>query len=115
MSFIPLLYRASAEPVSLSRDKAILADVLIAAAGAAALVKERPSLRQGADTDTVVAEVGTAPRDLVQDTARAAVGAISEAAKTILPSSLTGSDDAPDASQAADVKPKPTRRRRNGD
>jgi replicative DNA helicase len=103
------------------QTREILADVLIAAAGAAAaaLVKERPSLRQVADTGTAVAEAGaeagTAARALVQDTARAAAGVISEAAKTILPSSLTGSDDAPVASQAADGKPKPTRKRRNGD
>ncbi|WP_262300189.1 hypothetical protein [Microvirga sesbaniae] len=84
----------------------LLADVLIAAAGAAAapLVKERPSWRQ-------VADAGTAARDLVQGTADAATGVISEAAKAILPSSLTGSDTAAMVSEASGGTAKPIRRR----
>ena len=103
------------------QTREILADVLIAAAGAAAaaLVKERPSLQQVADTGAAVAEtgvnVGIAARDLVQDAAHAAADVISGAAKTILPSSLTGSDDASVASQAPDAKTRPIRKRRNGD
>lgn len=76
----------------------ILADVLIAAAGAAAaaLVKERPSMRQVADAGEAAlgasAGAGSVARDLVQEAASATAGVITDAAKAILPASLTSGE-----------------------
>ncbi|WP_201838401.1 hypothetical protein [Microvirga zambiensis] len=76
----------------------ILADALIAAAGAAATaqVNERPSMRQVADAGEAALgaseEAGSAARDLVQDAASATAGVITDAAKAILPASLTSSE-----------------------
>ncbi|MBQ0821206.1 hypothetical protein KBI52_13425 [Microvirga sp. HBU67558] len=80
------------------QTREILADVLIAAAGAAAaaLVKERPSMRQVGDAGGAAlgagAEAGSAARELVREAASATAGVITNAAKAILPASLTSSE-----------------------
>jgi hypothetical protein len=99
----------------------ILADVLIAAAGAAAavLVKERPSMRQVAETGEAAlgagAEAGSAARDQVLDAADAAAGVIRHAAKAILPNSLTSSSAKPAGSRTLDLGTKAAGKRRDGD
>jgi hypothetical protein len=103
------------------RAREILADVLIAAAGAAAaaLVKERPSMRQIADTSAATVgagvEAGSAARDLVQEEASAAAGVITDTAKAILPSSLTSSGDMPAGSRTPDLRTKAPGKRREGE
>jgi hypothetical protein len=103
------------------QTREILADVLIAAAGAAAaaLVKERPSMRQVAETGEAAlgagAEAGSAARDLVQEAASAAAGVITDAAKAILPSARTGSEGPGAGPQTPGVKVKPSRTRSDGD
>jgi replicative DNA helicase len=103
------------------QTREILADMLIAAAGAAAaaLVKERPSLRQVADAGSTVAEAGveagSAARDMVQGAASAAAGVITQAAKAILPDALTRPDDTPASSSAPKGKIKAGSKKRNGD
>jgi hypothetical protein len=90
----------------------ILADVLIAAAGAAAavLVKERPSMRQVTETGEA-----SAARDQVLDAADAAAGVIRHAAKAILPNSLTSSSAKPAGSRTPDLGTKAAGKRRDGD
>jgi hypothetical protein len=74
----------------------ILADALMAAAGAAAaaLVKNRPSARQVADAGEAVADAGahaaTATRDTVQSAAGAVAELVTEAARQILPGARSG-------------------------
>jgi hypothetical protein len=103
------------------QTREILADVLIAAAGAAAaaLVKERPSMRQVAETGQAAlgagAEAGSAARDLAQEAASAATSVITDAAKAILPASLTGSKESARARNTPDLKAKPFRTRPDGD
>lgn len=78
------------------RTREILADVLMAAAGAAAaaLVKNRPSSEQVAEAGEAVMDAGTgaarATRDAVQSTAGAVTEVVAEAARHALPASLTG-------------------------
>ena len=80
------------------RSREILADVLLAAAGAAAaaLVKHRPTGRQVADAGEAAMDAGagavTATRDAVQGAAGAVGDVVAEAARHILPGSLTGDD-----------------------
>jgi hypothetical protein len=77
----------------------ILADALIAAAGAAAaaLVKHRPTAGQVTGTGKAVADAGAnaagTTRDAVQDAAGVVAGIVTEAARHILPGSVTGADD----------------------
>jgi hypothetical protein len=103
------------------QTREILADVLLAAAGAfaATLVKERPSMRQVAETGEAAlgasAEAGSAARELVQEAAGAAIGVITDAAKAILPASLTRSEEPARARKTLDVKAKPSRTRPDGD
>ena len=81
------------------RTRQILADVLMAAAGAAAaaLVQNRPSGRQIADAGEAVMDAGagaaTATRDVAQSAAGLVTDVVSEAARHILPSSLSGASD----------------------
>ena len=76
----------------------ILADVLVAAAGAAAaaLVKNRPSAGQVADAGVAVvdasANAASGTRDLVQTAAGAVAEVVTDAARQILPAALTGED-----------------------
>ena len=71
------------------RTREILADVLMAAAGAAAaaLVKHRPSGREVADAGAAAAG---ATRDVAQDAAALITDTVTEAARHILPRSMTG-------------------------
>ena len=79
--------------------RAILADMLMAAAGAAAaaLVKNRPTGKEVADAGEAAMDAGagvaTATRDGVQGAAGAVTEAVAEGARHILPSSLTGAGD----------------------
>ncbi len=68
----------------------ILADALIAAAGAAAaaLTKTRPARKAGA----AVADAGTQTADLTQTAAGAVAGVVTEAARHFLPASLVGEE-----------------------
>ena len=81
------------------RTREILADVLMAAAGAAAaaLVQNRPTGRQFADAGGAVKDAGagaaTATRDAVQGAAGVVTEAVAEAARHVLPASLTGAGD----------------------
>ena len=76
----------------------ILADVLVAAAGAAAaaLVKNRPSAGQVAEAGVAVvdASASAAPgtRDLVQNAAGVVAEVVTDAARHVLPAALTGED-----------------------
>jgi hypothetical protein len=71
------------------RTREILADVLMAAAGAAAaaLVKNRPN---GQQVKEAGASAAGATRDVAQLAAEAVTDSVAEAARRILPSSLTG-------------------------
>jgi hypothetical protein len=77
----------------------ILADALIAAAGAAAaaLVQNRPTGKQIANAGEAVADAGAdaaaATRDTVQSAAGAVANLVTEAAQHILPTSITGADE----------------------
>ena len=78
------------------RTREILADALLAAAGAAAavLAKNRPTSQQVADAGETVAKAGAgaaaATGEVVRDAAEAVTEAATGAARQILPSSLTG-------------------------
>ncbi len=89
------------------QTREILADVLIAAA----LVKKRPSPPQTADRAD--AEAGSAARDLVHGAADADV--ITDAAKAILPASLTSSKKPAKGQETRDLKSRPSRTRPDGD
>jgi len=83
------------------RTREILADVLMAAAGAAAaaLVKHRPSGREVADAGAAAAG---ATRDVAQDAAALITDTVTEAARHILPRSMTGADDSGGKDRAKD-------------
>ena len=83
------------------RTREILADVLMAAAGAAAaaLVKHRPSGREVAEAGAAAA--GTT-RDVAQDAAALITDTVTEAARHILPRSMTGTDDSGGKDRAKD-------------
>ena len=108
-------------PLADPQTRAILADVLIAAAGAAAaaLVRGRPSMRQVADAGEAAlgasAEAGSVARDLVQEAASATAGVITDAAKAILPASLTSSEVPVRGRKRRTLKPKSSKTRPNGD
>ena len=72
----------------------ILADALIAAAGAAAaaLTKTRTAKRAGA----AVADAGSQGVDLTQTAAGAVAGVVTEAARHFLPASLVGEENGSD-------------------
>jgi hypothetical protein len=72
----------------------ILADALIAAAGAAAaaLTKTRPAKQAG----TAVADAGSQAADLTQTAAGAVAGVVTEAARQFLPAGLLGEDEGSD-------------------
>jgi hypothetical protein len=80
------------------RSREILADVLLAAAGAAAaaLVKHRPTGQQVANAGEAVVDAGagaaTVTRDAVQGAAGAVGEVVAEAARHILPGALTSDD-----------------------
>jgi hypothetical protein len=83
------------------RTREILADVLMAAAGAAAaaLIKHRPSGREVAEAGAVAA--GTT-RDVAQSAAEVITDTVTEAARHILPSSMTSADDSGGKDRAKD-------------
>lgn len=70
----------------------ILADALIAAAGAAAaaLTRTRPAKQAGA----AVADAGSQAADMTQTAAGAVANVVTEAARQLLPPGLLGEDDA---------------------
>jgi hypothetical protein len=74
------------------RTREILADVLMAAAGAAgaALVRNRPS---GQQVKEAGASAAGATRDVVQVAAETVTDSVAEAARRILPTSLTGGSE----------------------
>jgi hypothetical protein len=76
--------------VNSSLGREILADALIAAAGAAAaaLTKTRTAKKAGA----AVADAGTQTADLTQTAAGAVAGVVTEAARHFLPPSLVGEE-----------------------
>ncbi len=73
----------------------ILADALIAAAGAAAaaLTRTRAAQTAGNAVAATGAEAASGANDAVQTAAGAVAGVVSEAAKTFLPASLVGGDE----------------------
>ena len=77
----------------------ILAEALVAAAGAVAsvLIKKRPSADQIAQAGHAVtgkgAEAASATKDLAQSAVGAVTEVVAEAARHILPSTLTATDD----------------------
>jgi hypothetical protein len=76
--------------INSSLGREILADALIAAAGAAAaaLTKTRTAKRAGA----AVADAGSDAADLTQTAAGAVAGVVTEAARHFLPASLIGEE-----------------------
>ncbi len=80
----------------------ILADALIAAAGAAAaaLTKTRTAKKAGA----AVADAGTQTADLTQTAAGAVAGVVTEAARHFLPPSLLGDEGGSDKGGKAEPK-----------
>jgi hypothetical protein len=76
--------------VNSSLGREILADALIAAAGAAAaaLTKTRTAKKAG----TAVADAGSQTTDLTQTAAGAVAGVVTEAARHFLPPSLVGEE-----------------------
>jgi hypothetical protein len=82
----------------------ILADALIAAAGAAAaaLTKTRTAKRAGA----AVADAGSQTADLTQTAAGAVAGVVTEAARHFLPPSLMGEEGGSDKGKAEPKKVK---------
>jgi hypothetical protein len=83
------------------RTREILADVLMAAAGAAAaaLIKHRPSAQQVAEAG---ASAAGATRDVAQSAVEAVTETVADAARHILPASLTGAGER----EGADVEGK---------
>jgi hypothetical protein len=89
--------------VNSSLGREILADALIAAAGAAAaaLTRTRTAKKAG----TAVADAGLDAADLTQTAAGAVAGVVTEAARHFLPASLVGEESGEsDTSQAKKVK-----------
>ncbi len=90
--------------INSSLGREILADALIAAAGAAAaaLTKTRTAKKAGA----AVADAGSEAADLTQTAAGAVAGVMTEAARHFLPPSLIGEEggDASGKAQAKKVK-----------
>ncbi len=90
--------------VNSSLGREILADALIAAAGAAAaaLTKTRTAKKAGA----AVADAGSDAADLTQTAAGAVAGVVTEAARHFLPASLVGEEGSDESgkSQAKKVK-----------
>jgi len=89
--------------VNSSLGREILADALIAAAGAAAaaLTRTRTAKKAG----TAVADAGSDAADLTQTAAGAVAGVVTEAARHFLPASLVGEEgDEGGKSQAKTVK-----------
>jgi hypothetical protein len=80
----------------------ILADALIAAAGAAAaaLTRTRAAKKAG----TAVADAGTQTADMTQTAAGAVAGVVTEAARQFLPPGLLGQDEDEGASKPRKVK-----------
>ena len=89
------------------RTREILADVIMAAAGAAAaaLVKHRPTGQQVA---TAGASAAGATRDVVQSAADVVTDTVAEAARHILPTSLTGARDESESGDSDDERPDQT-------
>jgi hypothetical protein len=79
----------------------ILAEAIVAAAGAVAsvLMKKRPSADQVAQAGEAIVDTGAEAVSATKDLAQTAVGAVTEvvadAARHILPSALTGSAGSP--------------------
>ena len=84
----------------------ILAEALVAAAGAVAsvLMKKRPSADQVAQAGGTIVDTGAEAASATKDLAQTAVGAVTEAvadaARHILPGSLTGPAGSPTNSRA---------------
>jgi hypothetical protein len=83
----------------------ILAEALVAAAGAVATVlMKRPSAGQVARASETIADTGVEAVSVTKDLAQTAVGAVAEvvadAARHVLPSSLTGTAESPTTSRA---------------
>jgi hypothetical protein len=90
------------------RTREILADVLMAAAGAAAaaLVKNRPSGQQVAEAGEAVMDAGagaaTTARHILQSSAGPVTEVVADAARQILPSSLMAMGDEDSGDKAED-------------
>ncbi|HZH10189.1 MAG TPA: hypothetical protein VEZ24_07460 [Microvirga sp.] len=89
----------------------ILADALIAAAGAAAaaLTKTRTAKKAGA----AVADAGSQGMDLTQTAAGAVAGVVTEAARHFLPASLTDAEGGEERGKSGDKKVKYVHRSSN--
>jgi hypothetical protein len=91
----------------------ILADVLVASAGAAAaaLTRHRPSMQQVGHAGEAVADAGVQAASGTKDLAQVAAGALAElmmeAARNILPTSLTGATQ-DDSDRGTEPEAKPT-------
>jgi len=90
-------------------DREILAEAIVAAAGAVAsvLMKKRPSADQVALAGETIVEMGAEAASATKDLAQTAVGAVTEAvadaARHILPSALTESAGNPTNARARRV------------
>ncbi len=90
--------------INTNLGREILADALIAAAGAAAaaLTKTRPAKKAGA----AVADAGSQTVDLTQTAAGAVAGVVTEAARHLLPASLVGDEGGQKSGKAEPKKVK---------
>lgn len=88
--------------ISSDLGREILADALIAAAGAAAaaLTRTRPAKQAG----SAVADAGSQAADMTQTAAGAVANVVTEAARHFLPASLTGEGEETGKSGAKKVK-----------
>lgn len=91
---------------SLGRE--ILADALIAAAGAAAaaLTRTRPAQQAGHAVADAGSQAASATSDAVQTASAAVAGVIGEAARNFLPASLVGGDDQTERDESPARKPR---------
>jgi hypothetical protein len=97
----------------------ILAEALVAAAGAAAaaLTRHRPRMQQVAHAGETVADVGVQAASETKDLAQVVAGALAEvvmeAARNILPTSLTGATQ-DDGGQGSGTEAKPKEAKKTG-
>lgn len=94
------------ELINSNLGREILADALIAAAGAAAaaLTRTRPAKQAGAAVADASSQAADTTKDAVQTAAGAVAGVVTEAARHFLPPSLLGEDNETEAAGKSSAK-----------
>lgn len=97
------------ELINSNLGREILADALIAAAGAAAaaLTKTRTAKKAGAAAADAGSQAGDITKDAMQTAAGAVAGVVTEAARQFLPASLVGEQDDEPKGRAKSTTKKP--------